>query len=113
GLTALELAGRLTAEGMEQGPLNVALAMEMAAEAVLIRELLLTQPTHDGRLRAEGRIALEEDVAADLSIHWERLAWPLQGAPMVESPRGEARFTGPLDDYRLSVTADLVSPEQP
>lgn len=112
-LDALELEAELTADGLEQGTVDAVIAALVQPDAVLIRELVLSQPTHDGRLEAAGRLSFEQGVAADLQVAWQRLQWPLDDEPVVNSPRGELRFTGPLDDYRLNLTADLRVPEQP
>lgn len=48
----------------------------------------------------------------DLTARWEKLQWPLRGAPVVTSADGDGTLRGPLP-YDFSVTADLAGPNIP
>jgi translocation and assembly module TamB len=76
-------------------------------ESVTVRQLVVRQTEHDGVLHGDGRITLAGEVAADLSIRWEALQWPLTGEPTVASPRGTLEVDGPLEAYRLDLDARL------
>ena len=66
------------------------------------------------RLRARGRVDLAGRAPAfDLAIGWERIAWPLRGAPLAASPAGEAKIAGTVDAYTLDLSAAIEGPKLP
>lgn len=89
------------------------LAAVVRPEAVILEQLEITQPGRDGRLAGQGRIALAGGVAADLTIRWQALRWPLTGEPVALSPSGSLTFEGPLDDYRLALEGGLEAAPAP
>jgi translocation and assembly module TamB len=53
--------------------------------------------------------------SVDLIADWQELIWPLDAgtANLVSSKSGHAEITGELEDYQLSVEADLLLPDYP
>jgi translocation and assembly module TamB len=112
-LDALRLAADARVEGLEQGTVDARVSALLGPDAVQLHELVIMQPTHDGRLHATGRIAFGADLAADLHVAWESMQWPLEDAPTLRSARGELHFAGQADDYRLRLDAAVELPGQP
>jgi translocation and assembly module TamB len=112
-IDALAVEASTRVDGFEPGTVDATVSALIGSGAVHVRELVVTQPEHDGQLTAMGRVAFDGQVAADLHIAWERLQWPLHDTPAVRSARGELRFTGPPDDYALRLSAAVEVPERP
>ena len=100
-------------DDIDQGRIDARLSAVVGPEAVDLRELVITQPTHDGRLEAAGRVSFADDFVADVTMTWDRLQWPLDDTPDVRIERGQVAFTGSADDYRLEVSTALDLPELP
>jgi translocation and assembly module TamB len=102
-LDALQVRLDATGTDPQQRRFVAALEALVAGDAITVEQLTLRQPEREGRLSGAGRIALADEVVADLSIDWDSLGWPLAGEPTVVSPRGTLELDGPLSDYRLSL----------
>ena len=100
-------------EDIEQGRVDARMSALVGPEALELHELVITQPAHDGRLHAAGRVEFIDDFVADVKVNWERLQWPLDVAPEVQSERGEIVFVGSADDYRLRVDTVVDLADQP
>ena len=88
-------------DSADYGRANLSTALEYTPEAVRIDRLRLTSPDMPGELGAEGRIALSEGNAMDVTLDWSQLQWPLAGAPAYRSEQGRVTLTGELTDYAL------------
>ncbi|CAE7311615.1 tamB [Symbiodinium pilosum] len=58
---------------------------------------------------------LDNNPTVDLSIDWQDLVWPLGAGQVniVASKTGHAEISGKVDDYQVSVKADILLPEYP
>ena len=63
-------------DSADYGRANLSTALEYTPEAVRIDRLRLTSPDMPGELGAEGRIALSEGNAMDVTLDWSQLQWP-------------------------------------
>jgi translocation and assembly module TamB len=63
---------------------------------------------------ARGKASIAKNGPMDVEATWNRLTWPLQGAPpTVVSQAGRGHVTGTLNDYQLAVDAELAGPGIP
>lgn len=70
--------------------------------AVNIDKLLLTRPGTPMRVSAKGQVLLAQGNAMQLELNWQKLQWPLDGAPQYASPEGEFTLTGTPQAYTLN-----------
>jgi translocation and assembly module TamB len=77
-------------------------------------ERLSLRTDQGATLNARGRASLAKGGRLDVAADWNRLAYPLQGAPpVVVSQTGKGHVTGTLADYQLDVDAQLAGPGIP
>lgn len=74
---------------------------------LLLDRLVLTMPDHAATAEVSGRVLLDQaQPVAELKGSWQGLRWPLQGEPVIESPRGAMEINGSPDD--LSAEVDMA-----
>lgn len=68
----------------------------------------------DAGIGEQGRITgdvAHRDERIDVALDWRALAWPL-AEPQVRSPEGSVEVAGPLENYELSVDAQVDLPDR-
>jgi translocation and assembly module TamB len=97
------------------GRVDAVFDVERREENYKVKQLSLTFPGRPAVLTASGTVQLASKQLPrfDLALGWQKLAWPLSGVALVRSPRGEARVAGLLDDYHLSLDAQVEGPRLP
>ena len=110
-----DLAVEVRANGAdaERRRFEAVLSAVVAPESVVVEELVVRQPEREGELIGAGRLALAEEITADLVIRWSALRWPLAGEPTLVSPRGTLEVTGPPSAYRLNLDTRLEPVDAP
>ena len=79
-----------------------------------IKGFSLLLPEHDMRISATGNLAIKDNLPVySLATHWENLAWPIQDAAMVKSPRGQAQISGTGMQYRVVSQGDIEIKDLP
>ena len=66
-----------------------------------------TRGSWEADLEADAR--LQPARALDVRMRWTRLQWPLRGAATVVSPQGEFLLHGPIQAWKASLQAELLS----
>lgn len=99
---------------------NVLLEAELTAQGDASQAgLTVDISAAQSALRVTGELTFagsnDEGTAVDLNADWQNLIWPLDAGDVnrLSSKFGHAEIAGELDDYRLSVEADLLLPEYP
>lgn len=111
-LTAEAFAPEQLVDGLlALGTWATRLAAKGTTGAVEIQTLELTQG--ERMLHGEGHVDWAKALTVDARLDWTTLAWPLAGAPQVETPTGQLTLRGPLSGYTLEGAARLVVPGQP
>lgn len=83
-------------------------------ETATLSQLTLALPQHAMTASARGTVTpLQPQPDADLTVEWSNLRWPLNGAPKVTSPRGEAAVRGSAEDYRFRVDTEVDTAHVP
>jgi translocation and assembly module TamB len=97
------------------GRVDAVFDVERREESWKVGRLSLSFPGRPAVLSASGNVRLvpKQPPRFDLALDWRSIAWPLSGAALARSPRGEARVAGLLDDYRLSLDAEVEGPRLP
>ncbi len=112
-LDNLDVSGILNGTDPQSRRLVANLQARVTSEAIDVQQLTLAQPDRQGRLSGQGRIALAQNVNADLALQWNDLRWPLTGEATIVIPEGKATLQGPLDDYRLALQTRLEPASAP
>ena len=102
--------GRFSTRIAEVGPVAVEFQAMGGPETATLKALEVTAGEKPMSLELQGQLQLA-DLQFDASGTWNELAWPLIGAPQVQSPEGRVRATGTPQDYRLNLEAVIASPE--
>jgi len=109
--TPSDLALQATLDGVHQAHrVNAELEAELEDDRLSIRTLSARLPGHESRLDGSGSVRLAGDFPTDASLTWQDLKWPLGDDPDYRSASGRVSVTGSLDDYRVSVKADMTLP---
>ncbi|NKE73224.1 translocation/assembly module TamB domain-containing protein [Candidatus Manganitrophus noduliformans] len=84
------------------------------AKGTLGKFALRHQLTAPFSIDTQGTVRLEEGTpVVDLTGSWSKAQWPLTEEAMIESHQGTYQFSGPIDDYRFRLQADLRGPQFP
>ncbi|HET7315352.1 translocation/assembly module TamB domain-containing protein, partial [Salinisphaera sp.] len=100
----VQLSARVDSADYGKATLNGGL--HYTPEAIGIEDLTIGVPATNGRLTANGQVAMAAGNKMDLTVDWSSLAWPLSSEPSYKSDHGTVRLTGTLDNYDLNT--DLV-----
>jgi translocation and assembly module TamB len=114
-LTTAAVSGKLASASdtveWDQLQLVLDLAADWSQQRLLLTQLDLTQQGQPLRVSLQGQASRE---ALDIQGDWAAIQWPLVVVtPMLRSERGELSLRGPLDDYQLAFSADLVGQHIP
>ncbi|WP_188862204.1 translocation/assembly module TamB domain-containing protein [Marinobacterium nitratireducens] len=110
--------GTLALDGSvpEAGTVELRAALDAGLDRVRLADTLIRLPDSGAEIRLEGLVsALQGTPELDLKLDWRGLRYPLpKGLPQqYASERGQVRLTGPLNDYRLEVAAELAGEQVP
>lgn len=87
----------LRAQLAPTGPLRVSAQGRLLGSGVHLQTLELSGP---GRVTAAGKLHWI-DPRADLALAWENLHWPIGPEPQFDSPAGELKASGPLQELAV------------
>lgn len=82
------------------------------AQTLVLDALDLGMTGTPAQAHAQGRWAFDGS-AFEAQVRWRALRWPLAGAPVIESPEGEARVAGAPEDYRIEGALRTEGPDLP
>ena len=54
-----------------------------------------------------------ENLPHQLSVHWNKLSWPLTGAPQITTKDGHISSNGNLNNYKIDIGSDYALPDLP
>ena len=111
-LTQFQGHGEIAATLPELGPTTVRFNAEGNDQQVKFNELRLTVANRPMTLTARGELQLA-DLRFDAAAQWQKLVWPLNGPPQVESAQGELAVKGAAQDYQFQIAADAQGPDIP
>ena len=111
-LTQFQGHGEIAATLPELGPTTVRFNAEGNDQQVKFNELRLTVANRPMTLTARGELQLA-DLRFDAAAQWQKLVWPLNGPPQVESTQGELAVKGTAQDYQFQIAADAQGPDIP
>lgn len=110
---ALRLQGAVDLVAPGAGPLALAVDATGGMDGVRVQRLAV-RPAAGGEALLQGTVDLAgETPTADLRLAWTDLAWPLEGAPLVQTPSGRLELSGALEAYALSLDARVGGPGLP
>lgn len=112
---ASDLAYRadLDADSAELGALALQASGDFRNRVVTIGRLLLTRAPGTARLELGGRVDLAGATPTfNLQGDWNDLAWPLVGAPRINSGVGKLMIEGSAEDYALTLQSALAVPDR-
>lgn len=116
-LQSAHLDGTLNARipgAPDRGQATARLDVHWQDQVLSIRALDLGESLSAARLQAMGTLDLRQNPpVVELKGDWERVRWPLTGAPTAESPKGRIGVSGTLDDYAYSLTGLVQGPGLP
>jgi translocation and assembly module TamB len=108
---ALSLSGSLDIDNDQLPTVHANVSAKLSTDRVELEQLLLTVSAHQTELRVSGPVDFETDAMQfDLDADWSRARWPLEGTAQLESPSGQLRLRGSLDDYRVDSQITLAAP---
>jgi translocation and assembly module TamB len=108
---SLRGAAPALAEGAQ---LDAELDLLWEAQRLTLNQVRLTEAASKAQVDLDGHLDLAGDSPA-FEVHgaWERLRWPLTGAALAESPLGKLDFTGTLDTFAYSLSAEAFGEQVP
>ena len=110
-LERLALFGRVELSAEQLDRVEGELQAAYADGALQIENLRLAHPASAAAMQASGRLAFAPELALDLRGTWSGLQWPLRGQPQASSESGQLAVRGTLDEYVLSLDANLATAE--
>ncbi len=89
-----QFAGLVQGAGLPDAGLQMDGEAAYSTGVVTVPRLAITQPGSALRAEANARIAFGDEPRFDLDARWSALTWPLAGAPIFISERGELQAQG-------------------
>lgn len=96
----LQGQGEIAATLPELGATTVRFNAEGNDQQVKFKELRLTVANRPMTLTARGELQLA-DLRLSAAAQWQKLVWPFNGLPQVESAQGELAVKGTAQDYQF------------
>lgn len=107
------IAGNLGIPELDSRDLTVEATGNFAKRVLSIASADIALNESPGKLHAKGTIAFDGDSPTlDMAAQWQKLQWPLHGAPVVASAVGEGTLRGPMP-YDFTTTAQVDGPNLP
>lgn len=110
--TQFQGQGEMTATLPELGATTVRFNAEGNDRDVKLNELRLSVANRPLVFTAKGELLLA-GLRFDAAGQWQKLAWPLNGSPKIESSQGELAVKGTAKDYQFQLAADAQGPDIP
>lgn len=106
--TAQDYIAKVTArlEGQQLVPLQAQLNANGSDQAIELSKLTLYAIDGDLKLIAQGAFNIAEQ-RFDAQGNWQAAAWPLTGTAQVESPSGQFKASGLINDYQFQLTTKV------
>jgi translocation and assembly module TamB len=96
------------------GALSAQLDLGWAGKILAIRTLRLNETVSGALVDLSGTLDLNgREPAFAIAGVWERLRWPLVGAPLVEAPQGKLDVNGDLSAFAYAVNTDARGAQIP
>src|SRR5690606_13849419 len=76
-------------------------------DALELAALDLSDAASAAALSLSGRVDVEPEIAIRLRGAWRDVVWPMRGAPMLASRRGDVALSGTFDDLLAELSAEL------
>lgn len=111
-LTQFQGHGEIAATLPELGATTVRFNAEGNDQQVQLNQLRLSVADQPLVLTAKGELQLA-DLRFDAAAQWQKLVWPLNRPPQVESAQGELAVKGTAQDYQFQIAAEAQGPDIP
>jgi translocation and assembly module TamB len=90
------------------GHLSADLDLTWRQQVLDVATLELTEDKSGAHLTADGQVDLSQAVGRfEVRAAWEKLRWPLTGAPLAEARQGKLDASGTFEAYRYALAAEV------
>ncbi len=103
------LHGTIDASNIAQfGAVAAVVDAHIQRGAIVLTDLSLSSPDHTVQAKATGRINIDNNTPTlNIQSDWRNLQWPLNGVPLLGSPRSKLIIQGPIQTPSFALEGDI------